>query len=85
MEASASTWCGLGFVPGAFRIEIVSHLFWSWIQFHPVDSIRFDLSPLIKVFVELHFVLATNRFNESSVFTNRMLVIVFNPDNVLCF
>ena len=38
-----------------------------------------------KIFVELHFVLATKRFNVRSMRKQRLLVIVISPDNFSCW
>ncbi len=84
-KCSASVWCGLGFVPGAFRIEIVSS---SLLEMGTVSSGGFSSSRIEsadKTLVELHLVLGTNRFNERSVRPHRLLVIVISPDNDSCF
>ena len=38
-----------------------------------------------KIFVELHFVLATKRFNVRSMRKQRLLVIVISPNNFSCW
>ena len=81
-------WCGPGFEPGAFWIDMVS-AFPIWergiVQSGGLGSLRAETADT--TFVELHFVLVTNRFNFRSMRKQRLLVIVINLNNEssLCF
>ena len=81
-------WCGSGFNPGAYWTGMAP-AFPNWergvVQSGGFGSLRAETADT--TFVELHFVLVTNRFNFRSMRKQRLLVIVINLNNEssLCF
>lgn len=67
------------------RLEWFSTALNRWCELsNLVVSAPCELRPLTRLFVGLHFVLVTNRFNVRSMRKQRLLVIVISPNSASC-